>query len=489
MAARHLGIDEVGIEYDPAASATRAAMGYTTIEDDILDVEPFPATMLISSPSCQTFSVSGKGAGRRALDQVLADIDALANGAVFDPGAYDDVRTALVLTPMVWVLRMCRAGTPYRHLAFEQVPPVKPVWEAMLAVFESLGYSGEVGVVNAEAYGVPQTRRRAILVASLGRQARLPVPTHSKYYPRDPDRLDEGVEPWVSMSEALGWGMTSRPTMTVTGGGGASGGAEPFGNSARRGMRREAEAGRWAEGEAVEAVKNMGSGMVERSGARPGRALNKPSFSIRARAGGTEPGGFKFAVRSDENPTRFALRNNTSANAAVRGQDRPAPTMFFGARLNSMTWEARERWKMRSNYGTGGDSSRRGERLDSQPAPALTSKAGRNRLMPREVGGTGSDARIAAAKNTVLRRSPYAGMLFNWDQPPSLDSAPLRRLDFREAARLQTFPDDYPWAGSKTKIFEQIGNAVPPLLAWHVLRSLVGDEEAADPSSPDTVTA
>jgi DNA (cytosine-5)-methyltransferase 1 len=57
-----------------------------------------------------------------------------------------------------------------------------------------------------------------VLIARLdGLEATMPVPTHSRYYTREPDRLDEGVLPWVSMVDAVGWGFTRRPALTMTG--------------------------------------------------------------------------------------------------------------------------------------------------------------------------------------------------------------------------------------------------------------------------------
>ncbi|MCQ2469186.1 MAG: DNA (cytosine-5-)-methyltransferase [Ruminococcus sp.] len=52
------------------------------------------------------------------------------------------------------------------------------------------------------------------------------------------------------------------------------------------------------------------------------------------------------------------------------------------------------------------------------------------------------------------------------------DMTAWRRLSVRECARLQTFPDDFEFPISSSDAYKQIGNAVPPVLAWHIARAL-----------------
>jgi DNA (cytosine-5)-methyltransferase 1 len=43
----------------------------------------------------------------------------------------------------------------------------------------------------------------------------------------------------------------------------------------------------------------------------------------------------------------------------------------------------------------------------------------------------------------------------------------------RESARIQSFPDSFIFLGSKTSQYKQVGNAVPPLVGYHLCKNLL----------------
>ena len=381
--------DVVGIEWDATACETARANGHLRVQGDVAAIDPheFVAEYLdgetpeggIDSPPCQGFSPAGLRLGLGDTRAILTAVEMI--GAGLDVAVVlaslrqqcADPRSALVLEPLRWALAL----RP-EWLAWEQVTTVLPLWEACAGVLRAHGYSTWAATLRAEQYGVPQTRRRACLGASRVRDVAPPVPTHLRYHGRAPSKLDEGVLPWVSMAEALSWGCTDRPAYTVTGGGTSTGGAEPFGNGARKGLLLARESGKWQMGDV-----HSSKGTV--------RPIDAPAPTITA---SLDNGNFRRV------PT--AANQGDDAESMAWAERRPSPTIVGSFRP------------------------------DVVAAPGC-----------RRAG----DGPRQKAKGSI-------------------------RVTVTEAAILQSFPADYVWCGTQGKQFQQVGNAVPPLLAAAVLRSV-----------------
>ncbi|HOV85284.1 MAG TPA: DNA cytosine methyltransferase [Syntrophobacteraceae bacterium] len=97
-------------------------------------------------------------------------------------------------------------------------------------------------------------------------------------------------------------------------------------------------------------------------------------------------------------------------------------------------------------------------RIDLQRlAPELTPDC----WIRKESGGTDLFGRLWWDRPAFTIRTEF----FKPEKGRYLHPSQHRPITHREAARLQTFPDDFRFCGSKIEIAKQIGNAVPPLLA------------------------
>jgi DNA (cytosine-5)-methyltransferase 1 len=384
-----LGHTSVGVEADPAACATGRAAGH---HRELADVRSMRAVTryrggldgYIASPPCQTFSAAGGGAGRAALGSLQLAVKLVGEGLHTPEVAVArvddrelDVRSMLVLEPLHVIVR----HRP-QWVALEQVPQVLPVWQAYAEVLTGLGYSVATGYLQAEQYGVAQTRKRAVLMAHQDRYVHLPVTTHSKFHTRDRARLDPGVHPWVSMAAAL-----------------QAAGLELPGGAIR---------------------SNYGTGGDP--AARGVRTVDEPAATVTSKV--------------DRN--LWQLVQSKQANATVRDTGQPAPTIHSQRTANL-------HWEFAGAGATSRDTVGQVPRKPAEPAHTITGK------------GTAVWTPDVGPGNELPPERGRGGV----------------RVTVAQAAVLQSFPADYPWQGTSTARYRQVGDAIPPLLARAILAGLL----------------
>jgi len=82
----------------------------------------------------------------------------------------------------------------------------------------------------------------------------------------------------------------------------------------------------------------------------------------------------------------------------------------------------------------------------------------------RKNKGQGNNILSANKPGPTMRTEHHGNIEFHWNGK--------RRLSAREAARIQSFPDNFIFYPSTSSAYKQIGNAVPPVMAWHVANAL-----------------
>jgi len=79
-------------------------------------------------------------------------------------------------------------------------------------------------------------------------------------------------------------------------------------------------------------------------------------------------------------------------------------------------------------------------------------------------GEQGNRRLVADRPGFTIRAECHGNIQFHYSLP--------RRISMREAARIQSFPDDFIFDAKLRETERQVGNAVPPVLAWHIAKSV-----------------
>ena len=95
---------------------------------------------------------------------------------------------------------------------------------------------------------------------------------------------------------------------------------------------------------------------------------------------------------------------------------------------------------------------------------------------------------ISRTQNTIYLRLNYeepSGRVVNVRKSMWVHPTEDRAVSVREAARLQTFPDSFVFCGTKDKQYQQVGNAVPPIMAKAIAKKLASLLKKVIPEAED----
>ena len=419
--ARLIGLRLYGIDHDKAACETARANGHTREQADVTEHES-PAWARgkghVSSPSCTLFSMAGSGIGRLVIDVLAEGIARIFAG---DDPAVVRAKTQAAIYPvsLAEVEKANAKRKPDQQWTPEKVAE-KAHLDAKIAALV-LEPARRVVELDPEWLALEQVPEVLPLWQVYVRELRA-----------------RGWSAWTCVLCAADYGVAQTRERAVLGASRVRKVLPPapthsedthdddlFGDSRRPWIS-------WGEALGLPSDATIrparGAGMIKRHGARPDHLASEPAPTVISKARSWEI----------DRRTNSKGPGGTMVPTVTVTSDRPAPTL---------TSKARMQWVLRAS-----NHANSAVRDNDRPAPTMV------------FGHACNDVRLYP-KGTEKRGE---AMLAS-DRP-----AQSTKLEVWEAGVLQSFRPDYSWRGTRSKQYEQVGNAVPPLLAAHVLASIVG---------------
>jgi DNA (cytosine-5)-methyltransferase 1 len=397
--------------------------------------------VIVGGPPCQAFA----RVGRSKLREIAEHPEAFRH----------DPRARLYIEYLTYV----EACAPLA-VVIENVPDMLNHGGHNLAaeigeILAGRGYVVRYTLLNAAFYGVPQMRERMILIAireELADDVEFPTPTH-----------------WIDLPSGY-QGSRAVALKLATGGdllsgviGGSAYKAAPEANySLPAAITTEQAISDLPE---ILARELLAAGELRRGTRRldvmlPYGGHNRQHEYVKAMRSWS---GFEGVAHVRDHVIRYLPRDYRIFAGLQPGDQYPEAHLYalslFEAELDRLDGEG----------GRPADGSEAWDALKAAFVPPYDAGKFPNKWRKMEAG---TPARTLLAH---LGKDGYSHIHY--------DSRQARPISVREAARLQSFPDGFRFAGTMNPAFRQIGNAVPPLLARAVAQTLRGQllgENAAE---------
>ena len=405
------------------------------------DAETLVQNLGFKTPVAETFDVLAAGLpcqafariGRSKLRSLAGDEEAFRN----------DPRARLYKRFLDYVVTTQPAA-----IVIENVPDIlnfggHNLPEEICETLTELGYETGYTLLNAAFFGVPQMRERLFLIAldhSIERKPGFPLPSHAtelpagyegarnvalKYVCPRASRYDPISNPSANLPKAVSAGMALRDLPYIS---------EHFRDAGAMRRRKVSEELPYRVSEGVSEYAQL----------------------MRSWA------GFETAGKVTGNVVRLTPRDFPIFRSMRPGADYPEALRvaedLFRKKLNELPSPPKE-------------GSSEWEILRRQSVPPYDPYKFPNKWWKLDPEFPSRTLTAHIGKDTYSH--------IHWD------SRQQRTISVREAARLQSFPDGFRFAGAMNASFRQIGNAVPPLLAYAIALRLKRDLQNATEESAD----